>query len=58
MPSVKMFKYLHYAAMKHCIAGIYTNYKSTVVYAPDMEQAEGFAGGPRGRKLELRFERI
>lgn len=45
-------------AMKHCIAGVYTNYKTTIVSAPDMELAEGFTAGPRGGKLELSFQPV
>ncbi|KAL2688997.1 hypothetical protein Neosp_003047 [[Neocosmospora] mangrovei] len=45
-------------SMKHCIAGVYTNYKTTIVSAPDMELAEGFTAGPRGGKLELSFQPV
>ncbi|KAF5003748.1 hypothetical protein FDECE_9719 [Fusarium decemcellulare] len=45
-------------SMKHCIAGVYTNYKSSIVSAPDMELAEGFTAGPRGGKLELNFQPV
>lgn len=44
--------------MKHCIAAVYTNYKTTVVHAPDMELAEGFTAGPRGGQVELKFKRV
>ncbi|VUC33950.1 unnamed protein product [Clonostachys rosea] len=45
-------------SMKHCIAGVYSNYKTFVVHAPDMELAEGFTAGPQGGKLELRFQHV
>lgn len=44
--------------MKHCIAGVYTNYKTTVVGEHDMVLAEGFTAGPRGGKLDVRFEHL
>lgn len=44
--------------MKHCIAGVYTNYKTTIVGNPDMVLAEGFTAGPRGAKLNLIFEHV
>ena len=44
--------------MKYCIAGVYTNYKTTIVNAPDMQLAEGFTAGPQGAKLELSFEAV
>jgi hypothetical protein len=44
--------------MKHCIAAVYTNYKTSMVGDPDMELAEGFTAGPRGERLDLKFERV
>lgn len=44
--------------MKHAIAGIYTNFTSTVLDAPDMEQAEGFTSGPKGGKVVLQFKHV
>ncbi len=44
--------------MKFAIAGIYTNFTSSIVEAPDMEQAEGFTAGPKGGKLVLQYQHV
>ncbi|KAH8672692.1 cytochrome P450 [Tricladium varicosporioides] len=45
-------------SMKHAIAGIYTNFLSSIVNSEGIEQAEGFTAGPRGNKLVLRYQHV
>lgn len=45
-------------AMKFAIASIYTNYTSSIVEAPHMEQAEGYTAGPKGNKLVLQYHHV
>ncbi|KAH6680746.1 cytochrome P450 [Halenospora varia] len=45
-------------AMKHAIAGIYTNFTSSIVDAEGIEQADGFTAGPKGNKLMLQYQHI
>lgn len=40
------------------LAGIYTNFTSEIVDAEGIEQGEGFAAGPVGNKLVLRFRHV
>lgn len=44
--------------MKYCIAGVYANYTTSIVSAPNMELAEGFTAGPKGGRLELKFQHV
>ena len=44
--------------MKHAIAGIYTNYTTSVHEHGDMELMDGFTAGPRGNRLHLKFYHI
>ncbi|KAF2490799.1 cytochrome P450 [Lophium mytilinum] len=45
-------------SMKHAIAGIYTNFTTTVVDAEGIEQDDGFTAGPKGNKLWLQFHHV
>lgn len=44
--------------MKFAIAGIYTNFTSSIVDAEGIEQAEGFTAGPKGNKLVLQYQHV
>lgn len=45
-------------AMKLAIAGIYTNYTTSIVDAEGIEQEDGFLGGPQGKKLLLKVKHV
>ncbi|GAB7350538.1 hypothetical protein MBLNU459_g1122t1 [Dothideomycetes sp. NU459] len=45
-------------SMKHAVAALYTNYTSEVVSAPDMDQIDGFATGPKVNKLVLQWRHV
>lgn len=47
-----------WAAMKHAIAAVYSNFTTEIVDAEGIEQAEGFTAGPVGDKLVLRFKKV
>jgi hypothetical protein len=44
--------------MKIVTAAIYTNYKTGIVEAGEMEQEDMFIAGPAGEKLVLRFHHV
>ena len=44
--------------MKMAAASIFSLFKTHIVDAEGIEQAEGFTAGPKGNKLWLQFERI
>jgi hypothetical protein len=44
--------------MKQAIAGIYSNYTTSIAQQVDMEQADGFSAGPKAKKVWIRFEHI
>ncbi len=44
--------------MKLVAAAIYTNYKTEIVDAEGIEQADAFISGPIGEKLVLRFKHV
>lgn len=43
--------------LKFVVAAIYTNYTTKIIDDEDMEQLDGYVGGPKGEKLILQFER-
>ena len=43
--------------MKFVVAAIYTNYTTKIIDDEDMEQLDGYVGGPKGDKLILQFDR-
>lgn len=44
--------------MKMAIAATYTNFTSHIVEHGDMTLVDGFTAGPRGNRLNMRFEHI
>lgn len=44
--------------MKLVVAALYTNYKTEIVDAEGIEQADVFTAGPVGDKLILRFKLV
>lgn len=49
---------LSYAAMKWAVAGIYTNYTTTIHEHYDMEQGDAYIAGPKGDKLRLSYHHV
>ena len=43
--------------LKFVAAAIYTNYTTKIIDDEDMEQLDGYVGGPKGEKLILQFDR-
>jgi hypothetical protein len=43
--------------LKFVVAAIYTNYTTKIIDDEDMEQLDGYVGGPKGEKLILQFDR-
>ncbi|KAF4973694.1 hypothetical protein FSARC_83 [Fusarium sarcochroum] len=47
-----------YFSMKNVVAGIYTNYTTTLHDHGSMELEDAYLAGPKGHKLELKFKSI
>ncbi|KIY02256.1 uncharacterized protein Z520_02394 [Fonsecaea multimorphosa CBS 102226] len=50
----------HFAfySMKYLIAGVYTNYRTTIHDHGDMEAIDEYMSGPKGHRLEVKFHKI
>jgi hypothetical protein len=44
--------------MKQVVAGIYTNFNTSIYEHGDMEIEDAYLGGPKGRDIRIKFTRI
>ncbi|OQU99969.1 hypothetical protein CLAIMM_05535 [Cladophialophora immunda] len=45
-------------SIKYVVAGIYTNYRTTIYDHGDMDMNDAYMSGPKGHRLELNFHKV
>jgi hypothetical protein len=44
--------------MKHNVGSVYTNFTTTIHDHGDMTLIDAYLAGPKGHRLEIKFERV